>query len=220
MAEPLTQEFKDEVRKQAREQAAKWFLGGGVALAVFAISGWVFAAKPYVDDYIRNTSGAQSLVPEDAVMAFDRTPSNPCPEGWTQFKEATSRVILGAGNATDFYEERFSLDEKGQELSPRAYRQHGGEEFHVLRPNEMPMHDHAILNLTTSPNGEHSHRIKDGDAGGQSGFERGGSVRDLLSSQPAPNHTHTVSGQVEMAGGDAGHNNMPPYLALYFCKKG
>ncbi|MCP4140332.1 MAG: hypothetical protein GY755_08600 [Chloroflexi bacterium] len=212
MPETLSQEFRDEVRKQARQQAAKWVIGGGIALAGFAISGWLFAAKPYVDDYIKRTSNVNSIasVPDGAIMAFDRTPSGPCPDGWRRFKEATSRVIVGAGNVEDFYEERFSKDENGRKLSPRAYRQHAGEEVVENSPVQVADHQHVLGVVKLSE------YFPGGGLGARDAVSGTGNVL-MLPGGAAQNPNQKLKTQAIKNGQP--HNNMPPFIALYYCKK-
>lgn len=186
----LDKEFKEEVKKQAKEQAAKWVLLAFVGMAVIAASGWWFYFEPKIQGYILQVAGE---VPNDAIVAFDRTPSNPCPEGWTVWREATSRVILGAGNNEDSYEEKYQLDENGKKLTPRGYREHGGSEVHILTIEEMPNHDHG--------------KIFGGDGQTKAGMNN--------------EHAFHASGYKGMKaeGGSKPHNNMPPFVALYYCKK-
>lgn len=204
MQESSQQEMINEIRKQTREQLAKWLVGASFALILFSITGWIFAAKPYVDNYIKSISNYSGLsgIPGDAVVAFDRPPSSPCPEGWTQFKEATSRMIIGAGNSDDYYEKKFETDEMGKKLSPRSYRQHGGEEQVTLLEAHIPPHDHA-------PEGSPFTNL----VGYNGKFTRLGSD----SGQNELNLQETEK-LVNFGKGEA-HNNMPPFIALHYCKK-
>lgn len=74
----------------------------------------------------------------------------------------------------------------------------GGAEVHVLTEDEMPKHEHAIgaLSGTEFPwfGPSNSHPIPTNDAPPGQSF-------DWSSGEGHP------------------HNNMPPYIALYFCKK-
>ena len=72
----------------------------------------------------------------------------------------------------------------------------GGDEMVTLTVAQMPRHDHAATS------------VPDVNAPGSNGFlVRGFGGFRLPDSQ------------VSEAGGSQPHNNMPPYIALYFCKK-
>lgn len=142
-------------------------------------------------------------IPKGAVVAFDRSPDRLCPEGWTVWRAATSRVIIGAGNTSDSYEQKLKFDENGKELTPRAYRQHGGAETEILTIPQLPKHNHG------------------GATGSKAIFEplKGGNVAGKFGSRDhvigVSRHTHVINGE----GGNQAHNNMPPFVALYYCKK-
>lgn len=181
----LPDEMRAAVRREVVSATAKWAIGFLVLLLGFALSGWWFFLKPRLIDLVGG-------VPAGAVMPFDRAPANPCPTGWEVFKEATSRAIIGAGDSANFYEPKFARDERGRPLTPRAYREHGGEEIHQLTVDEMPTH-------------AHSYGTESGTDGNRSGQQ------DATYSR--------ISANTGSAGGDQPHNNMPPYVALYFCVK-
>ncbi|MFQ3245375.1 MAG: hypothetical protein ACI9SP_002023 [Arenicella sp.] len=137
-------------------------------------------------------------IPKGAVVAFDRTPSKPCPEGWTVWREAMSRVIIGAGNPESAIEQKFNRDKNGIPLSARAYREHGGEELVTLKISEMPSHKHDALRVPWgSLNWEGGKPAKFWD-------RNGGKYQNY---------------KTGAAGENEPHNNMPPYVALYYCKK-
>ena len=90
----------------------------------------------------------------------------------------------------------------------------GGEAVHVLTTNEIPIHSHSCGSA-----GAHTHLLDYRDkfniqeAGrGLNGYGTTGS-HDQTKSGTSSNgaHTHTIGN----AGGGLGHNNMPPYLAVY-----
>lgn len=87
---------------------------------------------------------------------------------------------------------RFILG-RSDERSEWAFRQRHGEAEHVLTIPEMPSHDHKYL--------DNSYAIvkpisRSGDGG----------HRD-------------VQRTTDKTGGGQPHNNMPPYISLYWCKK-
>lgn len=107
----------------------------------------------------------------------------------------------------------------------------GGEATHTLSINEMPSHSHSnnfsinLRNLQISESGEHTHGIlcTTNTENGTSTFEldkyRMGNV---VNTQPAGAHTHTItgsgslSGSINNTGNSQPHNNMPPYYALCY----
>ncbi len=74
-----------------------------------------------------------------------------------------------------------------------GFGRRGGEESHILTENEMPRHRHPL-------------RYGDGQE------LSAGRIKYII----AAGGLESASAYV---GGNAAHNNMPPYLALYFCKK-
>jgi hypothetical protein len=127
-----------------------------------------------------------------AVIAFDRdrTVDQVCPPGWTYFNPTGGRFIVGAGEHTNT-----GLREYPSYVEDNT-QAIGGEQEHVLLEEEMPSHDHQQVW---------------GQGGGTLGAAHGESVRDFPG-KAVPQST------LKKGGGKA-HNNMPPYVALYFCKK-
>ena len=140
-------------------------------------------------------------VPVGAVVAFDR--GFGCPEGWTDFALARGRTIIGASSPTA----------ATGGLTRRQFQAVGGAEQHTLKPEEMPAHHHkphdpadifvAYRNKNSREN-THFNTQKEGGTG----------------SLEYPSETALTGGPNEASLGEASpHNNMPPFIALYFCKK-
>lgn len=148
--------------------------------------------------------------PSGAVVAFDLP--NGCPKGWSDFKDGQSRMIVGA----TFPKERPPKDEDGQPLSEYAFRQTGGKEQHTLQIKEMPAHGHKVKDPG------HSHRVAGGFSVEEPG-EHGRGGGELTNGDLAKGDHYSreaLSGlSIESQGGDKSHPNMPPHVALYFCKK-
>jgi len=191
MVDNLNQQYKSEIRKQAVQQAAKWTLAGALALILFAATGWWLYLQPKIDEYIVSASDS---MPAGAVVAFLSTESVTCPgKAWTLYEEAKGRFIVGAGHGDR------------SKLTPRKLGDTGGNENVVLSKDEMPAHNHggatggsSMGNYVEWPAGH----AAAGAFSGNSPF----SVVD---------HTHGITSE----GQNQAHDNMPPYIALYFCKK-
>jgi hypothetical protein len=112
-----------------------------------AVAGPPGPPGPRGEQGTKGDSGLFSNVLPGAVVAFDLAPPHQCPLGWTIFKEATSRVIVGAGNSADFYEEKYAHDGQGNLLPARAYRQHGGGETRLFLMEEV---SEAAANVRTT----------------------------------------------------------------------
>ena len=144
----------------------------------------------------------QPAVPDGAVVAF----LHPCKDlnGWEDYADGAGKFLLGVGNGVLRPQgpHRPSVENSEITLSEIKFGDQGGEEAHTLRMDEMPKHQHRIIEMewghTINGNG-HPARI-DVDDGG-----------------PWRNTTGYLT--TETKGSDYPHNNMPPYIALYFCEK-
>lgn len=140
--------------------------------------------------------GTDANFPAGAVLAFD-LPSQ-CPDGWSPFAEGQGRVVVGAS---------FGIDDnlfRGTALTQRKYRDHGGEERVTLTEAQMPEHRHISGDFDS---------IMTGVGAGQA---PAGLLEDIQESGRANLYRR---GAMPVAGGSEPHNNMPPYIALYLCKK-
>ena len=151
----------------------------------------------------------KQVVPSGGVMAFDLTDG--CPEGWKRFEKGAARVVVGAGNFESDVEQKFALDERNRPLVPYAFHEHGGEQLHQLTVEEMPEHSH---------NHSHKVRITFGSEGPQGSPPVAASLPGSRPTFEIPGYGSVPTDESRsIAGGIGAHNNMPPYIALYFCKK-
>lgn len=134
------------------------------------------------------------IIPTGAVMAFDRPDG--CPSGWVDLAEVepdlfVGRTIVSQGSAP------------GREA--RGFRDVGGTEAHTLTNEEMPAHRHDSGNVT--------------ELGPATGNGRLDIPNADMNGGPGWYGVSATSKPTTAVGGNQPHNNMPPYIALYFCKK-
>ena len=140
--------------------------------------------------------GTPGVAPSGAVVAFDLP--NSCPGGWSQMQDLDGRVIVGA---------------QAVRTAAFGYRAIGGEEKVTLTVAQMPKHQHM-----------NSRRYAMLFANGDETID--------LSSLPVRKIDKQARKYTDMRQSDKNeyyntkfmgdgkqHNNMSPYLALYFCKK-
>ncbi len=141
-------------------------------------------------------SHAVPTVPSGAVLAFDLP--NGCPDGWAPFAAAQSRAIVGATDGP--FEPGLGRDSEQEPLRELKYREHGGAETVTLKEAEMPRHSHLVP-IALGPRAPYG---RDSE-----------SVNSLAGSNEVPFQPSKTDGR----GSAQPHNNMPPYIALYYCKK-
>jgi hypothetical protein len=198
---------------QFKALAVAWFIGctaGAASAQMPSTCADRLSATPSVQEILqclKDTAAAAAVrtpavtnIPSGAVLAFDLPDG--CPVGWSVFKAATGRSIIGAG---DSFEVGMNTDESRRPLSPRKYRQHGGEERHVLTIDEMPAHDHRI------------------QESGPSDFNRDNNFHYFAitaigrdETRANPNYPGRYS---EVTGKGEPYNVMSPFVALHVCKK-
>lgn len=182
-----------------------WLIGvAALAFVFLMLFSIVLAQHPYSLGFLGTFGPYEPTVakalefPSGAVVAFDRTEGCPSKdEGWEPFEPAISRVILGAVGPSRSAEVPVGVtDENGNRLTAHQFRRDGGEEAHVLTIPEIPEHTHGGVFQSSGFSFEH-HQSNDRLPGQQWDWGR----------------------ETKSAGGGAPHNNLPPYIALYYCKK-
>lgn len=137
---------------------------------------------------------SRDLVPKNAILVLD-DPGG-CPEGWRPYTEGYGRSIIGATWA--------SAQPSGKvPLTTRRYRETGGAEEVALTEAQMPKHDHA-----GSTTGDVPIRVGTED-----------SVKSFQGDLHSVSQASRLPLRIASAGASDPHPNMPPYIALYFCKK-
>ncbi len=113
-----------------------------------------------------------------------------CPKGWQLFTPSTGRVIVGAGSVED------NRDMNDKLLTSRKLFENGG----IETQNQVPRHSHSFTYQEGSTKTIWGNR---GDTGRK---------KRLLA-----NFKKTIN--TKSAGKTVADNNMPPFIALYYCQK-
>lgn len=114
-----------------------------------------------------------------------------CPKGWVPFENAIGRTIIGAGG--------------GAGLERRNLLDVGGAERVTLTIDEMPRHSHSLQMDEMLWGGKGSAPYADNRIANGTDLDK--------------EATFAPSGQVLEAGGGQSHDNMPPWIALNYCRK-
>jgi hypothetical protein len=128
-------------------------------------------------------------VPSGAVMAFDLPKG--CPTGWTTFEQAAGRTVIGTATAQQA---------SANSVIVHGYRDNGGQETHKLTEAELPPLKFSFT-VNAAENNSAGDRLR---AGGADYF--------VVVRTPTP---ITLSS----AGKGDTFPTMPPYVALFYCKK-
>ena len=205
MSENKENQSIDEFKRELRNKVIQAIVAGVVAIIV--------AIGAATLTLVSNLPGSVGIVPRGAVAAFDL---EACPTGWSPFAHAWGRFIVGAVSTADLGKipGDFRQDDGGANLVERTFGLPGGEQAHILLPNEIPEHRHFLAadvgedgrnNVLTQSN---TIKITDGAAVGHDPWYilRGTSEVATL-------------GLSSAFGGSEAHNNMPPYVALHYCRK-
>jgi len=192
MTDEITPQSMEEFKKVGRQTLYKAIAGGLIA--------GVVAAGGILWSYVSSLSGDLGLVPNGAVMAFDL--NSGCPSGWKNVSEVDAdrfagRVIIAVGPRVD-------RKPKGTTLK-RKFDDQGGQESVALTEPQMPSHYHGIFFSLADGKGAPLHWFNNSKASNTVASQSKG---------PEPGGHQPIVGQNQP------HNNMPPYIALYYCKKG
>jgi len=136
-----------------------------------------------------DTQGSLNFLPRGSIIAFY---GDQIPPGWR---------ICDGNNGTPDLRGRFILGSgQGNGLTNRQYNTSGGSETHTLTINEMPSHNHNIINNVEFQEYHPTRfRSQSGDRSGWYGGENIHNLRNMTLS-------NTGNGQP--------HNNMPPFYVL------
>ena len=166
--------------------------------------------------FIDQVTSASGAMPPGAIVAIDD--ANGCPSGWTPYTLAYGRMIVGA-----------TLDgEPTSGLTRRQFGERGGEEVVALTLSQLPSFNpietvdgpQAVLSSLQSNRAPRAQTLTSeaGIDAREDGF-RFASGAAIPSDAPDIMSTTFRFLDVPNVGGGQPHNNMSPYIALYFCRK-
>ena len=118
-----------------------------------------------------------------------------CPDGWTNYTNLTGRIPIGAGNYTGVRVDNTT------ESKTYTVGEFGGEIDHTLTLDELANHNHG--------NGDHKYMLE------MSGLNTFMSSYTNDNSD-GPQLSGWLQGEILSAGNDVAHNNLQPYLILYY----
>lgn len=147
----------------------------------------------------KQNEGAFAAVPSGAVVAFDDTSlrEDECLPGWTPFEPGHGRTIIGAGT--------------GEGLARREFRDKGGVEKHALIVEELAPHGHELKARFAFMNASGGTVLTvENFAVGR--VEKGLGKKNQLSDSSSFTETKPT-------GQGKPHENMPPFIALFYCRK-
>jgi hypothetical protein len=203
-----------------------WLIGAAaacfVALLIYSVT---FASHQFhlgfLGDFGPAGSAGTAEIPTGAVVAFNRsestsieTDSGACPNGWSIFREAGGRAIIGAGQHPNPHVSTFPsfMD------NPMAAV--GGAEEITLLPNNLPPHIHH--GTTDSVSGTWDLVRTDCCSPGAKGTFAVAPVprTDIQNSKTtAIGHIHTIVTDGGVGLVSAPFSIRSPFIALYYCRK-
>ncbi|QDG74422.1 hypothetical protein [Labrenzia sp. PHM005] len=199
---------KEETGKTAWDVVAKipvWLLSIAALVFVAIVGNAMIFATQQVELGFLGKWGPTQATPEPeaktpllagAVVAFDRSEKNggACPAGWSLFESAGGRMIVGAGTNTNKDQNGIPLTDYPS-FKDDSTKSIGGEERVTLSVSQIPEHTHAFTFSDGTNSPEHVDKSHN-----EFGLKN-------------------ATEQTGPAGEGQSHNNMPPFIALYFCKK-
>jgi hypothetical protein len=158
------------------------------------------------DDFEGQFAPLMDRLLHGAVLAFNRSEDQSsgivlaergaCPPGWSLFKPAGGRMIVGAGQHE--YADLSSYPSFADNPNTAL----GGVEKHALKPEELPSHNHGI---------------KDAMDGENVGWDKNPPSEWPIATATTGSGITEHYTKIFTEGENRPHDNMPPYIALYFC---
>lgn len=164
---------------------------------------------------------------EVAIGAFNKI--WPVGSVYTSVLSTNPNTLFGFGTWTAFGAGRTLVGLDAGQTEFDTVEETGGAKTHTLTETELAAHTHSIsASGTTSSSGAHTH-TQNGSAINPSGVSLFAGVAGagnvnlgdsaLTSSDGSHTHTVTVTGTSGSAGSGTAHNNLQPYIVVYFWKR-
>lgn len=160
----------------------------------------------------------------DAVYVAVMSRQYPVGEMLITRRNANPSTWLGFGTWTAYGEGKTLVGLNGAEAEFDSLDKTGGAKTHTLAAAEIPVHTHGFSGSgTTSVNGAHNHTYESKEQlSPQSGSATQcwiGTGVGTTSINGDHTHTVTVSGTTSSAGSGTAHNNLQPYITVFFWKR-
>jgi microcystin-dependent protein len=158
----------------------------------------------FCNDYLKNIFPIGSVV----ITTTENNPSSIYGGTWEQI--AQGRTLVGVGTGTD----------AKSEIKTFAENETGGEYSHILTSSEIPSHTHTMTH-GHSASGTNSSNVYTYKGSGKPSLNEN-TTTDYGASYGKTSVSVSVnnySGNTGATGSGNAHNNMQPYLAVYFWKR-
>lgn len=196
-------------RKELRGEVLKWLVGGVLAGAAAAIlAGW---------SYLRSVDPAALLgaAPSKNVVIMSLVKCTELGKGWERYKEANGRFVV-AENPDDKVIDLGKASE--HVLKKKGIESVGGSEEVVLIEAQMPTHKHGYKDIFFSETSSNHNWNRTRGHSDFTGVPHKIGLK-LKEGVDQDNVGYQFSRDSFEKGSNKPHPNMPPYIALYFCKK-
>lgn len=186
------------MRSGIGEKVVVAVIGAVIGAVAISASVWIWQ-KLSGGGLITALGGVSRSEYKNMVAAFDIDKG--CPDGWSDFRRAEKRTIVGA-----------SFSESGKKNDPYGFRATEGKEDILLTKAHVPSHEHEYKDVYYSetdskrPKSE-TKEVKIPQKKGSAGPIDHDNVGWALSRKTG-----------SFGREDVKHTNMQPYIALYFCK--
>ena len=160
---------------------------------------------------------------EDASIAIDTFDKIwPIGSVYTSVLATNPNTLFGFGTWSAFAAGRALVGLDAGQTEFDTVEETGGAKTHALSTAELATHTHTFSG-TTSSSGAHTHSITKkigvSATGGTAFVGDGIGAASSIDTDSSGTHTHTISGTSDNSGSGTAHNNLQPYIVVYFWKR-